>query len=36
VKLLDRHGVEVLPAKLDERIAGLAGEKFVQIHEWNR
>ena len=36
LKLLDRHGVEVLLAKLDERIAGLAWEKVVQIHERNR
>ena len=32
LKLLDRHRVEVLLAKLDERIARLTGEQVVQVH----
>ena len=31
-QLLDRHGVEVLLCKSDERIVGLAREKVFQIH----
>ena len=36
LKLLDRHRVEVLAAKLDKRIAGLAGEEIFQVHARNR
>lgn len=32
LQLLDRHGVEVLLCKSDERVVGLAWEKVVQIH----
>lgn len=32
LQLLDRHGVEVLLCKGDERIVGLAREKVFQIH----
>ena len=32
LELLDRHRVEVLPGKLDQRIARLAGEEVFQIH----
>ena len=35
-QLLDRHGVEVLLCKRDERIIGLAWEEFFQIHGGNR
>ncbi len=35
-ELLDRHGVEVLLSDFDQRVAGLAGEKFVQVHGLNR
>jgi len=31
-QLLDRHGVEVLLCKRDERVIGLAREEFFQIH----
>ena len=33
LELVDRHGVEVLPAERDERIVGLAGEEVFQIHD---
>ena len=33
LKLLDRHGVEVLFCKLHQRVAGLAGEQVFQVHE---
>lgn len=36
LELLDRHGVEVLAAKLNERVAGLAREEIFQIHGGNR
>ena len=36
VQLLDRHRVEVLPAKLDEWVAGLAWEEIFQVHGRNR
>lgn len=36
VQFLDRNRVEVLPAKRDQRIVGLAREKFVEIHGANR
>lgn len=32
VELVDRHRIEVLLGKLDQRIARFAREKFVQIH----
>ena len=32
LKLLDRHGIKVLLSKLDQRVAGLAGEQVVQVH----
>ena len=32
LQLLDRHGVEVLLCKGDERIVGLAREEVFQIH----
>lgn len=32
VQLLDRHGVEILLCKGDERIVGLAREEVFQIH----
>ena len=32
VQLLDRNRIEVLPAKGDQRIVGLAREKFVEVH----
>lgn len=35
-QLLDRHGVEVLLRKRDERVVGLAREKVFQIHGGNR
>ena len=35
-QFLDRHRVEVLAAKLDEWIAGLAWEEVFQIHGANR
>ena len=36
LELLDRHRVEVLAAKLNERVAGLAREEIFQIHGGNR
>ena len=36
MELLDRHRVEVLLRKLDERVAGFAWEKVFQIHGLNR
>ena len=36
LELLDRHGIEVLLAKLHERIAWFVREKIVQIHKRNR
>ena len=36
LQLLDRHGVEVLLCKGDERIVGLAWEEVFQIHGPNR
>ena len=33
LQLLDRHGVEVLFCKLDQRIAGLARKQLFEIHE---
>ncbi len=36
LQLLDRHGVEVLLCKGNERIVGLAREKVFQIHGLNR
>ena len=32
MQLLDRNRIEVLPAKGDQRIVGLAREKFVEVH----
>lgn len=32
LQLLDRHGVEVLLCKGDERIVGFAREEVFQIH----
>ena len=32
VKLLDRHGIEILLGKLDQRVAGLAGEQIFEVH----
>ena len=32
VELLDRHGVEVLSGKFDQRVAGLAWEEVFQVH----
>ena len=32
IKLLDRHRVEVLAAKRDERIVGLAREQVFEVH----
>ncbi len=32
VKLLDRHRVEILLPKLDQRVAGLARKQVVEIH----
>ena len=32
LKLLDRHGIEVLLSKLHQRVAGFAGEQVVQVH----
>ena len=32
LQLLDRHRVEVLPGKFDQRIAGLAWEQVVEVH----
>ena len=32
LELLDRDGIEVLPGKLRQRIAGLAREKIVEVH----
>ena len=34
VKLLDRHGIEVLAAKGNERIVRLAREQIVEVHRW--
>jgi hypothetical protein len=36
LQFLDRHRIEILLAKLDERIARLAREEVVQIHALNR
>ena len=36
LKLLDRHGIEVLLAELHQRIAWLAGEEVFQVHGPNR
>jgi len=36
LQFLDRHRVEVLPAKLYERVAGLAREKVFEVHGRNR
>lgn len=33
LQLLDRHGVEVLLCKLDQRVAWLAREQVVEVHE---
>jgi hypothetical protein len=35
-ELLDSHRVEVLLPKFDQRIAGFAGKKIVEIHGPNR
>ena len=35
LQFLDRQGVEILGTQLCERISGLLGEKFVQIHGSN-
>ena len=32
LQLLDRHRVEVLPGKRDQRIFGLAWEEFFEVH----
>jgi len=32
LQLLDRHRVEVLPRKRDQRIFGLAWEEFFEVH----
>ena len=32
LELLDRHRIEILLGELDERVARLAWEEFVQIH----
>lgn len=31
-EFLDRHGIEVLLCKLDERVAGLARKEIVEVH----
>ena len=36
LELLDRHRIEVLLAKLDQGVPGLAWEKVVEVHEVNR
>lgn len=36
LQFLDRHGIEVLFGKLDQRVARLAWEEVVQIHILNR
>ena len=35
-KLVHRHWIEILLAKLDQRIARLAGEEVFQVHGRNR
>ena len=35
-QLLDRHWVEVLFGELDQRIAGFARKKILQVHRQNR
>jgi len=32
LQLLDRHGIEILLCKLNQRVAGLAWEKFFKVH----
>jgi len=32
LKLLDRHWIQVLLAKLNQRVAGLARKEFVEVH----
>src|SRR5215204_4059363 len=32
VELLDANGVEVLPAKLDQRVAGFRRKEIVEVH----
>jgi hypothetical protein len=36
LEFLDRNWIEILPRKLNQRIAGLAWEEFFQIHRRNR
>ena len=36
VKLLDRHGIEILFCKLDQGVAWLAREEIFEIHAANR
>jgi hypothetical protein len=33
---MNRHGVEILLAKLYQRVAGFAREEIVEVHGWNR
>ena len=32
LEFLNGHGVEVLPGKLDQRVAGLAWKEVFQVH----
>ena len=32
LQLLDRHGIEILFCKLDQRVAGLARKKIFEVH----
>jgi len=36
VKLFDGNGVEILFCKLRERVAGLAREEILEVHQSNR
>ena len=36
VKLLNGNGVEILFCKLRERVAGLAREEILEVHQPNR
>jgi hypothetical protein len=36
LQLLDRHGVEILLCKLNQRVAWLARKKILEVHGLNR
>ena len=36
VKLVDRNGVEILFCKLSQRVARLAREEILEVHQPNR